>query len=640
MRVLWFWLFACVFALCTFASGFALPGIPASALAFDSTGIRWAVCIGVSDYSDPDLADLPYARNDARDLAAALRDHGGFDRVLVFTDDLDVKDPGYPSRRNLLSEMDRLGQQVGHDDVVLFFFSGQGVTDPGGRSYLLPADARVRDIPGSGISLETVQRLLGSGEPGRRILFLDAARPEIWKNGPRLRGVYPDRYLRDRVSTVFYAAKEGTFSHDLESARYGVFAAALIAGMKGEADRDVAGDNDGVVSIMELGAYVDAKVNSWSLEIGRHQSPHIRMFDSRTALLALTRSEEAPDMRVLAAVREVEPRKDPEDAPTPLRVEPTPPDEAPRPVAPPVTVPAPAERPEVPRTERPVPDEPKTPVPPERPEPRDVVIARPAPTIRDLDVEEPVAPEETEVRPAEEPSAPPADEPPPPPPPPAAPDRTTLDFEDEERAMEDKIVSGDKALAIASLPDTAPRDLKPETIPPVPALDPVSLRSRPMDLPEEGVRALLLKNDFYATCWTYNGDFCNPNGEFINSYRDNGDGTVTDGRTLLMWQQEGSPRVMPWTEAGAYVQKLNEERFAGYDNWRLPTVEELASLMERSWLNDDLFVAPVFSSAQKLCWSADTKGFERAWKSNFHLGFFLDFPMSDLSAVRAVRDLH
>lgn len=169
------------------------------------------------------------------------------------------------------------------------------------------------------------------------------------------------------------------------------------------------------------------------------------------------------------------------------------------------------------------------------------------------------------------------------------------------------------------------------------AMEPVSLRSRPADLSGEEVKDLLLQYGFYAACWTYNGDFCNPDGEFINDFKDNGNGTVTDHRTGLMWQKGGSQGLMDWSEAGAYIQKLNKDGFAGNDDWRLPTLEELASLMEKLWLNEDLFLSPVFSSAQRHCWSSDNKGIQRAWKANFHLGFFLDFPISDLNWVRAVR---
>ena len=150
---------------------------------------------------------------------------------------------------------------------------------------------------------------------------------------------------------------------------------------------------------------------------------------------------------------------------------------------------------------------------------------------------------------------------------------------------------------------------------------------------------MLQKYHFYATCWNYNGEFCNPDGEFRNSFVDNKDGTITDEVTGLMWQKGGSPSPMTWMEAKTYVKELNTRKFAGYNDWRLPTVEELASLMENSWRNADLFIDPFFEVKQRYCWSMDTMDLTKAWKANFHLGFITDFTMNSKNSVRLVRSL-
>jgi hypothetical protein len=60
------------------------------------------------------------------------------------------------------------------------------------------------------------------------------------------------------------------------------------------------------------------------------------------------------------------------------------------------------------------------------------------------------------------------------------------------------------------------------------------------------------------------------------SYRDNGDGTVTDLNTGLVWQQTPDfDRRMSWYEALEYADALT---LAGYDDWRLPTIKELTSI--------------------------------------------------------------
>ncbi|MFC1507351.1 DUF1566 domain-containing protein [Thermoproteota archaeon] len=58
-------------------------------------------------------------------------------------------------------------------------------------------------------------------------------------------------------------------------------------------------------------------------------------------------------------------------------------------------------------------------------------------------------------------------------------------------------------------------------------------------------------------------------------YQDNGDGTVTDLNTGLMWQQDPGGK-MTWEEA---VSGADTFTLAGYDDWRLPTIKELYSLI-------------------------------------------------------------
>jgi len=61
-------------------------------------------------------------------------------------------------------------------------------------------------------------------------------------------------------------------------------------------------------------------------------------------------------------------------------------------------------------------------------------------------------------------------------------------------------------------------------------------------------------------------------------YRDNGDGTVSDLNTGLMWQQ-ATPAKLTWAEAHAGARTL---RLGGKSDWRLPNIKELYSLMDFS----------------------------------------------------------
>ncbi len=62
-----------------------------------------------------------------------------------------------------------------------------------------------------------------------------------------------------------------------------------------------------------------------------------------------------------------------------------------------------------------------------------------------------------------------------------------------------------------------------------------------------------------------------------NSFVDNADGTVTDEATGLMWAQSDDGVELDWADALAYA---NDSELGGYDDWRLPNVKELQSIVD------------------------------------------------------------
>jgi len=63
----------------------------------------------------------------------------------------------------------------------------------------------------------------------------------------------------------------------------------------------------------------------------------------------------------------------------------------------------------------------------------------------------------------------------------------------------------------------------------------------------------------------------------VNDYVDNGDATITDNSTGLMWEQDDNTEGIDWTAALAYAEG---SEFAGYSDWRLPNVKELQSIVD------------------------------------------------------------
>ncbi len=62
-----------------------------------------------------------------------------------------------------------------------------------------------------------------------------------------------------------------------------------------------------------------------------------------------------------------------------------------------------------------------------------------------------------------------------------------------------------------------------------------------------------------------------------NIFVDNGNDTITDSSTGLMWQQYDSRKGMNWEEALKYAESLE---LGGHDDWRLPNAKELQSIVD------------------------------------------------------------
>jgi hypothetical protein len=102
-------------------------------------------------------------------------------------------------------------------------------------------------------------------------------------------------------------------------------------------------------------------------------------------------------------------------------------------------------------------------------------------------------------------------------------------------------------------------------------------------------------------------------GYGVNNFVDNGDGTITDQATGLMWTKSDSATTMNWEQALDHAENL---QLAGYDNWRLPNAKELQAIVDYTRAPDAQFPAPQGPAIDPIFDITDTESW--AWTGTTH----------------------
>jgi len=153
----------------------------------------------------------------------------------------------------------------------------------------------------------------------------------------------------------------------------------------------------------------------------------------------------------------------------------------------------------------------------------------------------------------------------------------------------------------------------PDLNAPQPELSPIILPDTGRKIGEEDLAANARRHNFFDSRY-------NPAGKFDNYLIDNGDHlTVTDLVTGLMWQRQGCD-IASIRHIREYITTTNSSNLAGYNDWRLPTMEEAWSLMEPGRNNKGLYLHPCFSKNQPFIFVSDRRDPGGYWFADFKQG--------------------
>ncbi len=123
------------------------------------------------------------------------------------------------------------------------------------------------------------------------------------------------------------------------------------------------------------------------------------------------------------------------------------------------------------------------------------------------------------------------------------------------------------------------------------------------------------EKDFYVLCVRGNENY----GK--NDFHSNGDGTITDRASGLIWAQADSGRPMNWSEALTWVQTMNRQNHLGHKDWRLPNAKELQSLVDYSRAPDagnSAAIDPLFAVTPAINEAGQTD-YPSYWSSTTHI---------------------
>ena len=245
-------------------------GVAGTAPGGNAGARKYAVIVGLNDYTDSGIGTLKYAVADAEAIHQALSTApDGFkpEHTVLLSDNQPVE--YRPTRSNILKYLSSYINLAGPDDTILVYFAGHGTTVDN-RLYLLPSDASISLLEDTSIAFERVKTMLEESPAKRKVLLLDACHSGAGRSINRMSQGLKEQLLEASKGMVTLAScGPEEVSHEMDESGHGAFTYFLLEGLTGKADANA----DGLIGAKELSTFTWDATRVWAAGKGLKQNP-------------------------------------------------------------------------------------------------------------------------------------------------------------------------------------------------------------------------------------------------------------------------------------------------------------------------------------------------------------------------------
>ncbi|MBO7317722.1 MAG: caspase family protein [Bacteroidales bacterium] len=231
----------------------------------------YILSIGLNDYQDPNLDNLRYAENDARDIVTAITDKhkntfANIDAQLLVGRDV--------TSEKISEKLNYLADKATASDMAVIFFAGHGLVDERDRYYLSTYNVTNATTPrrggySSSTFIEDISYI-----DCKLLVFIDACYSGKLLEGYR-GSVSSENFFREMNSTpngtcIYTSSSKEVKSRESAEHKHGIFTQALIESFEFEKSDN---DNDNRITVIEVRNYLEKRIPQLT---GNKQKPIYR----------------------------------------------------------------------------------------------------------------------------------------------------------------------------------------------------------------------------------------------------------------------------------------------------------------------------------------------------------------------------